>query len=42
MLIANGQVYRENETISPDLSVEQIRQQAVVLNFKGYRYLVPY
>lgn len=42
MLIANGQVFRENEKISPDLSDEQIRQQAVVLNFRGYRYLVPY
>lgn len=41
MLIANGQVFRENEKISPELSVEQIRPQAVVLNFRGYRYLVP-
>jgi len=42
MLIANGQVFQENQKISADLSVEQIRQQAVVLNFRGYRYLLPY
>ncbi|MES2972249.1 MAG: general secretion pathway protein GspB [Pseudomonadota bacterium] len=42
MLIANGQVFHENEKISADLAVEQIRAQAVVLNFRGYRYLVPY
>ncbi len=42
MLIANGQVFHENEKISADLTVEQIRAQAVVLNFRGYRYLVPY
>ena len=42
MLIANGQVFHENEKIAADLTVEQIGLKAVVLNFRGYRYTVPY
>ncbi|MBC7437370.1 MAG: general secretion pathway protein GspB [Bdellovibrionales bacterium] len=42
MLIANGQVFREGEKITADLTVEQIGAKAAVLRFKGYRYAVGY
>ena len=42
LLIANGQVFHENEKIAADLTVEQIGLKAVVLNYRGYRYSVAY
>lgn len=42
MLIANGQVFYENEKIAPDTTLVQIRQTSAVLSFRGFRYVVPY
>ncbi|MEP7295437.1 MAG: general secretion pathway protein GspB [Burkholderiales bacterium] len=42
LVIINGQVLREGEHISPELAVQQIRQKAAVLAFKGYRYALPF
>jgi general secretion pathway protein B len=42
LLIANGQVFHEGEKVAADLTVEQIGLKAVVLNYRGYRYSVPY
>ncbi len=41
-LIINGQIHRENDLVTPDLSIEQIRVKGVVFRFKGYRVDVPY
>jgi general secretion pathway protein B len=42
MLIINGQVLREGDAVSEGQTLEQIRQNAAVLNFKGSRYLLKY
>ncbi|RYX92525.1 MAG: hypothetical protein EOO28_21780 [Comamonadaceae bacterium] len=42
MLIANGQVFYENEKIAPDTTLVQIRQTSAVLSFRGFRYVVAY
>jgi general secretion pathway protein B len=41
-LIINGQIHRENDLVTPDLSIEQIRVKGAVFRFKGYRVEVPY
>jgi general secretion pathway protein B len=42
MLIANGQVFYENEKIAPDTTLVQIRPNSAVLSFRGFRYAVPF
>ena len=42
MLIVNGQVLHEKDEPAPGLTVDTIRQNDVVLRFKGYRYSVGY
>ena len=37
-LIVNGRLFRENQQLTPDLSLEQIRQKSAVLKYKGYRF----
>lgn len=39
-LIVNGRLYRENQALTADLSLEQIRQKSAVLRFRGYRFEV--
>lgn len=41
MVVLDKQVYREGEAMSADLSVDQIRPNGVVLNWRGTRYLLP-
>jgi general secretion pathway protein B len=41
-LIINGQIFHENDKISSDLVLEQIKLKAAVLRFKGYRYGISY
>jgi general secretion pathway protein B len=36
-LIVNGQLLREKDRLSPDLSLEQIKLRAAIFNFRGYR-----
>lgn len=42
ILIVNGQVFREGDHPVPELTIEQIRLKAVVLRFRGYRYLMSF
>jgi len=42
LLIVNNQVFLEGSQPAPGLTVEQIRQNAAVLSFRGYRYRVAY
>jgi general secretion pathway protein B len=42
MLIINGQVFHEGDTLGPDLTLKQIQLKAAVLEYKGYRYKVSF
>ena len=42
LLIVNGQVLTEGAEAAPGVLLEQIRPKTAVLNFRGYRYGVPY
>lgn len=37
-VIINGRLYRENDRLTQDLSLEQIKLKAAVLRYKGYRF----
>ena len=39
-LIVNGRLYRENDVLAPDLSLEQIQQRSAVFRYRGYRFLM--
>ena len=39
-LIVNGQLYREKDRLTQDLSLEEIKLKAAVFSFKGYRFEV--
>lgn len=39
-LIINGQLFRERDRLTPDLSLEEIRLKAAVFSFRGYRFEV--
>jgi general secretion pathway protein B len=38
MVIFNGRVFHEGDTIAPQLVLQQIKLKAAVLTYKGYRY----
>ena len=38
MVILNGQVFHEGDTVAPGLVLKQVRQKSAVLTWKGYRY----
>lgn len=42
MLILNGQVFREGDTVARDLVLEQIRLKSAVLSYRGTRYSINY
>ena len=42
MLIVNGQLYREGDTVAPGLVLEQIKLKSAVLKVKGVRYGISY
>ena len=42
MLVINGQVFHEGDELAAGLTLEQIKQKAAVLKFKGYRYEMTY
>ncbi len=42
MLIINGQVFREGDTLAPGLVLEQIKLKSAVLKVKGLRYGISY
>lgn len=37
-LIVNGKLFRENQQLTANLSLEQIRQKSAILRYKGYRF----
>lgn len=41
-LLINNQLLREGDTVAPGLILEQMLRGAVVLNYQGYRYRMPY
>lgn len=41
MVILNGQVFREGDSLATDLRVEQIRPRSVVLSLRGQRFELP-
>lgn len=41
-LIIDGQLLRENERVTPDLVLEEIRLKSAVLNFKGHRFEISF
>lgn len=41
-VILNGQLLRENETLTPELTLRQIRQRSLVLEFRGQRFELPF
>ncbi len=42
MLILNGQVVRQGDTVAPGLVLEEIQPRAAVLVFQGQRFTLPY
>ena len=42
MVILNGQVLREGESLGDDLVIEQIRPRSAVLRVRGQRFEVPF
>ncbi len=38
MVILNGQVFHEGDTVAPGLVLKQVKQKGAVLAYKGYRY----
>jgi general secretion pathway protein B len=39
-VIINGRIYRENDRLTADLTLEEIRLRGAVLRYKGYRFEV--
>lgn len=42
MVIINGQVFHEGDKIAADMVLQQIKPNAMVLDYKGQRYSMPY
>jgi general secretion pathway protein B len=42
MVIFNGRVFHEGDTLAPQLVLEQIKLKSAVLSYKGYRYELPF
>jgi general secretion pathway protein B len=41
-LILDGRLYRENDLVATDLTLEEIRQKTAVLRFRDYRFEIRY
>jgi hypothetical protein len=41
MVQLNNQMMHEKEMVNPDISLEQITAEGVVLHYDGYRFLLP-
>jgi general secretion pathway protein B len=41
MVIVNGQVFQEGNTLAPELKLEQIRQKTAVFSIRGQPFEVP-
>ena len=42
MLVVNGQVLREQDTLVPGLRLERIGADSAIFNWRGQRFQVPY
>ena len=42
MLLANGQVFHEGDSVAEGLVLQQIKPRGAVFSFKGYRYELPF
>jgi general secretion pathway protein B len=42
MVVINGQLFREGDAISPDLTLETIRLKSAVIRYRGQRYVLDY
>jgi general secretion pathway protein B len=42
LLIVNGQVAHEGDTVAPGVVLEQLRVKNAVLSFRGYQYMLPF
>jgi general secretion pathway protein B len=42
MVILNGQVFHEGDTVAPGLKLQQIKPKAAVLSFRDYRFELSY
>jgi general secretion pathway protein B len=40
MVIINGQLFRENDALTPELTLEEIRRKSVVMRYRGQRFEV--
>jgi general secretion pathway protein B len=41
-VVINGQLFREGDAISPDLTLETIRLKSAVIRYRGQRYVLDY
>ncbi len=41
-LIVNGQLFREKDRLTQDLTLEEIKLKAAIFSFRGYRFEVPF
>lgn len=41
IVIVNGQVFQEGQTLAPDLQLEQIRPKSAVFSIRGQRFEMP-
>jgi len=42
MVMINGQIFHEGDTLTPGLVLERIKLKSAVLSYKGYRYEVTF
>lgn len=42
LLVANGQLAREGDTVAPGVTLQQIQPRGAVVLFRGYRVLLPF
>jgi general secretion pathway protein B len=42
MVIVNGQVFREGDTLAPGLKLEQIRAKSAIFSIRGERFELPF
>jgi general secretion pathway protein B len=42
LLIVNGQVAHEGDTVAPGVVLEQLRVKNAVMSFRGYQYMLPF
>jgi general secretion pathway protein B len=41
MVVINGQVFQEGNSLAPELKLEQVRQKTAVFSIRGQRFEIP-